>query len=244
MALLVGAAFVAAFVDSIVGGGGAITLPALLAAGLPAHQALGTNKFVATGASGMATVQYVRAGIVQGRVAWFLVPFTLVGSVVGAWVVLGLAGHFIRWAVLGVMGAMLVYVVVRPRFGNRDEFRVWGGVQRTSTAVMALALGFYDGVLGPGTGSMLIFAFVALLGMGFLGAAAHGRVLNFVSNASALVVFAWVGEVDYGVGLPMLGATLVGGFVGSRFGIRHGVKWIRPLFVVVTAGLMVRLLLF
>lgn len=237
---LVAAAFVAAFVDSIVGGGGLITLPALLATGMPAHQALGTNKLAATGASGMASLQYVRHGVVVGRLVLVWVPFSLGGSALGAATVLQVPGDWVRGLVLVVMAAMAAFVLLRPRFGQADRVGAVGGRLVAGGALLAFVVGFYDGFLGPGTGSFLLFGLVGL-GFGFLRAAGQGRVLNFASNLSALVYFALRGQVDYAVGLPMMGAMVTGGYAGSRFGIRHGVKWIRPLFLGMTLALMARL---
>lgn len=242
LAFLVAAGFVASFVDAIVGGGGVITLPALIAAGLPPHVALGTNKLAATGASASATWNYARHGVLLLPLVALLVPFSLVGAVLGAATVVRLPGDLVRGLVAAVVVAMTLYVLLRPRFGEEDAF---SGVRPATVArgaALALAIGFYDGFLGPGTGSFLLFGLVALLGFGFLRAAAHGRVLNLASNLAALAFFAAKGYVDYRVGLPMMAAMLVGGFAGSRFGIRHGTKWIKPLFVAMAGALAARLL--
>lgn len=242
LAFLVAAGFVAAFLDSIVGGGGVITLPALLATGMPPHLALGTNKLAATGASAAATFNYARHGVLVLPLVALLVPFSLLGAVLGAATVLRLPGGLVRGLVLGAVVAMTLYVLLRPRFGQEDVFARVDAAGVARGALLALAIGFYDGFLGPGTGSFLLFGLVALLGFGFLRAAAHGRVLNLASNVAALAFFAARGYVDYHVGLPMMAAMLVGGFVGSRFGIRHGSKWIKPLFVAMAGALVARLL--
>ena len=115
------AALFAGFVDSIVGGGGVITLPALLATGMPPHLAVGTNKVVGTGASATATWTYVRAGLIRPRLAWGLFPLSVVASVLGAAAILRIDGRFILWAVLGVMVLVTVYILARPRFGRVDR---------------------------------------------------------------------------------------------------------------------------
>jgi uncharacterized protein len=239
---LLAAAFVAAFVDSIVGGGGIISLPALLATGMDPHVALGTNKLAATGASSMATIRYTQAGLVVLPLALALIPFSVVGAMLGSRIVLEFDDRFVKGLVIVVMVAMTLYVLARKRFGAENRF---GGATARAVAigaVVALAVGFYDGFLGPGTGTFLIFAFVGLLRFDFVRAAAHGRVLNFASNLSALVLFALHGRVDYLVGLPMMAAMLVGAYIGSHVGMRHGARWIKPLFVAVSAGLLLRLL--
>ncbi len=240
LVFLVAAAFVAAFVDSIVGGGGAITVPALLAAGLPPHLALGTNKLQATGASLAATIQYVRHGLLRPTLVALWFPLAAAGSVAGALTVLHVPGGIVVAMVVLVVLAMTVYVFIQPHFGKQDRYKA-SAKTLASGAALALAVGWYDGFLGPGTGSFLLFGLVATQGFRFLDAAAHGRVLNFASNAAALVAFAIAGQVDYAVGLPMVAATLLGGWLGGKFAVDHGVKWIRPLFVVMSLALVGRL---
>lgn len=240
---LVPAGFLAGFIDSIVGGGGAITLPALLATGMPAHTALGTNKLAASGASSMATLQYGRAGLLRARLSWPFFGIALGASTLGARAVLEVPERWILALVAAVIVAMVAYILLRPRFGLEDRT----GTKTSWHAAGALAwialIGFYDGFLGPGTGNLLLFGLVGLLGLSFLPAAAHGRVANFGSNLGGLALFAYAGAVDWAVGASMVGATMLGGFFGSRSGIRHGAKWIRPLFVLVALALLVRLVL-
>lgn len=241
-ALLVGAGLLAGFIDSIVGGGGVVSLPALLAAGVPPHLALGTNKVAGTGASSMATFRYARAGLLDGRLVAWTLPLAVGAAVLGAVTVLRVDERVVVGLVAVVMVALVAYVLLRPRFGQEDRFAGLSGPTVAATALLALAVGFYDGFLGPGTGNMLLFGLVAIQGFPFLRAAAHGRVLNFGSNVGALAFFGLTGNVDWTLGLLMGGATMAGAYLGSAAGIRHGARWIRPLFVGVAALLLVRLL--
>lgn len=242
LVLLAVAGLFAGFVDSIVGGGGVITLPALLAAGLPAHTAVATNKVAGTGASSIATWRYARAGLVEWRLAGWAAPFSVALGVVGAAVVLRLPPTGVTAAIAVVVIAMTAYVLARPAFGAEGPPPVVTDAKVLVLAGIAVAIGFYDGLLGPGTGNLLLFAIVATTGMGFRHAAAHGRVLNFGSNAGALGYFIAVGAIAWAPGLAMAVGTIAGGFVGSQVGIRHGARWIRPLFVAVAAVLIARLL--
>lgn len=242
LALLVLAAFVAAFVDSIVGGGGVISLPALLATGMPVHLALGTNKLAATGASFMATAKYAHAGLISPRLALGLVGFAFVGAILGATTVLRVDPSFVRGLVVVVMALMTVWVVARKHFGLHDHSATRPRWAWSQLVPLALAIGFYDGFLGPGTGTFFLFAFVGLAGFDFLKAAGHGRVLNFATNLGALLLFAFQRTVDYSVGLPMMAAMLAGAFLGSTYGIRHGARFIKPLFAAVSLALMGKLL--
>jgi uncharacterized protein len=243
VAALAAAGFVAAFLDSIVGGGGVISLPALIAAGLDPHMALGTNKLAATGASSMATIRYTAAGVVVLPLVLLLIPLSVVGSFLGANTILQLDPGLVKSLVLLVMAAMTVYVLVRRTFGRENRFEGLRTGPVLLSAALALAIGFYDGFLGPGTGSFLLFAFVGVQRFDFVRAAGHARVLNFASNLSALALFALRGHVDYAVGLPMMGAMLAGAYVGSHVGLRHGARWIKPLFLGTTLLLMAYLFL-
>lgn len=240
LAFLAAAGFVASFIDSQVGGGGVISLPALLAAGLPPHLALGTNKLAGTAASFSASVNYGRSGAVPWRDAARWMPLSFVGALLGVYVVLHVAGTFLLGAVLVLMAAMTAYVLLRPAFGKEDRLRPATRPEALAMAACALAIGIYDGFLGPGTGSFLLFVVVALLGYGFRKAAALGRVLNFASNAAALAYFVAAGQVLWEAGIPMALAMLAGGWTGSHVGLKHGDRWLKPLFVAITLALMVR----
>lgn len=234
------AGFVAAFIDSQVGGGGIISLPALLAVGLPPHLALGTNKFAATAASFSASINYGRSGAVPWGDALRWMPLAFAGSLAGVWAVLHVEGRHLLAIVLVIMAAMTAYTLLRPTFGKVDRLRPPTRGEMAAMALAALAIGVYDGFLGPGTGSFLIFAIVALLGYGFRKAAGLGRVLNFASNIAALAYFLAMDLVLWEAGIPMAAATLAGGWAGSHVGMKHGDRWLKPLFVAVTLGLMVR----
>ncbi len=238
---LIPAAVVAGFVDSMVGGGGVITLPAIIAAGLPPHAAIATNKVAGTGASGMATWQYARHKLLRPELYW-LFPIAVVTSMAGAWTVLRLPEEFILTLIAIVIIAMVSYVLLRPRFGKENRYTkpdLWTALGAAG-AVGIIA--FYDGLLGPGTGSLLLFALVSLLGMRFVDAAAHGRLFNFGSNLGALALFAFEDVIDWRIGVGMMVGTMAGAFVGSRTNIKHGDKWIKPLFVLMAVGLLIRML--
>lgn len=238
---LIPAAVVAGFIDSMVGGGGVITLPAIIAAGLPPHAAIATNKVAGTGASGMATWQYAKHGLVRRELLW-LFPIAVVTSMAGAWTVLRLPEDLILRLIAIVIISMVAYVLLRPRFGMDDKYSLPDLWTALAAAGAVGIIAFYDGLLGPGTGSLLLFALVSLLGMRFVDAAAHGRLFNFGSNLGALALFAFEDVIDWRIGAGMMLGTMAGAFVGSRTSIKHGDKWIKPLFVLMAGGLLVRIL--
>lgn len=238
--LLAIAGFVASFIDSQVGGGGVITLPSLLLAGLPPHVALATNKLGGTASAFVASANYIHKGAVPLDRALKLAPLAFVGGLLGVLLVLRVSGDFLLPVILALMGGMTLYVLLRPSFG-RDDRPAAEAWRLPVMALCAFAIGTYDGVLGPGTGSFLLVALVGLLGYGFRRAAALGRVLNLASNVAALSLFAALGYVDWVVGLPMAVTMAAGGWLGSHTTIRHGDRVIKPLFVGVTLLLMARL---
>lgn len=241
IALLAAAGFIASFIDAQVGGGGVITLPSLLLAGLPPHLALGTNKLGGTASALVASANYLHKGTVPLRDALRFAPLAFAGGLLGVWLVLQVDARGIVPVVMGLMVLMAAYVLLRPGFGVVDQLRAstW---HPWAMAAAALAIGTYDGILGPGTGSFLLFAIVGLLGYGFRRAAGLGRILNLASNVAALGYFAAAGQVDWAVGSPMAASMALGGYVGSRATIRHGDRYLKPLFVAMTAVLLVSLL--
>lgn len=239
---LLPAAFVAGFIDSMVGGGGVITLPALIAAGVPPHAAIATNKVAGTGASSMATWQYARHGLLRKRLAWSLFPVAIAMGALGAAVVLRIPENAVLAMIATVIVAMVAYVLLRPRFGLDDRFEPPDTWTLAAFVSYVALVAFYDGILGPGTGTLLLFGIVAILGMRVLPAAAHGRVYNLGSNLGALGFFALAGPILWRVGLPMMAATMAGAYVGSRSGIKHGDRWVRPLFVAIAGLLLLHML--
>jgi hypothetical protein len=238
--LLAAVGFVASFIDSQVGGGGVITLPALLLAGLPPQVALGTNKLGGTASALAASSNYLHKRAVPVRHAMAFLPLSLLGGAIGVWAVLHSDASWLVPAVMAVMAAMAVYVLARPRFGAEDRVAT-GVLPLVTMALAALDIGTYDGILGPGTGSMLLFAVVSFLGYGFRRAAALGRILNLGSNVSALAYYSFAHRVDWGVGLPMAASMALGGWAGSHTTLKHGDRWLKPLFVAITLALLVRL---
>lgn len=234
--ILVVAGFVASFIDAQVGGGGIITLPAYLLVGLPPHQALGTNKVGGTASALVASINYVRSGLVGLEEVLRYVGFSLVGGAVGVYLALGTDGRYLIPAVLVVMVAMTLWILLRPAFGKTESSRpLW---MAWAMAGAALLIGLYDGILGPGTGSMLLVAIVALLGFTYRQASGLGRVLNLGSNVSALTYFVISNQVDWSLGIPMAVSMGIGGYVGSHVNLRHGDKTLKPLLVVVSLLLM------
>lgn len=238
--LLAAAALLAGFVDSIAGGGGVITVPALLAAGLPPHLALGTNKLQSSFGSFSAMVRYRRGGLVDLRASWWGVAFTAVGAAAGTTAVRHLSAAVLQKVIPILLVAVFVYMVANPQVG-RKAGRV---VMRPFAffAVVGTVMGFYDGFFGPGTGSLWAVAFVALAGMNLSQATAATKVMNFTSNAVALGTFVLGGCVQVVPGLIMGVAQMGGAWVGAHLVIKRGSGFVRVFFLVVVALTIARTL--
>lgn len=231
--------FLAAFVDAVVGGGGLIAVPALLAAGLPPHLALGTNKLAGTMSSLTSTLAFLRSGHIDLRLTGKLVPLTAIGAVGGTVLLQLVPSDWLRPLVVGMLLVVTVYTLLRRDWGRVGTFRALSRGSGLAMAAAALLLGGYDGFFGPGTGSFLIFAFL-LLGMDFVKAAGNAKLLNFTSNLFSLGAFVVLGSVSYGIGLVMGAAMVLGSLAGSRVAIRQGARYVRPLFIGVSALLIAR----
>ena len=242
IALLAVTSFLAGTVDAIAGGGGLITLPALLAAGLPPHLAYGTNKGQSVWGSGAALATFWRGGRIDRRQASITFPLGLVGAALGARLVLELSNETLRpIAIAMLIGAASLLLVRRPM---REEDEPPGDRARRYLAIaalLALAIGAYDGFFGPGTGTFLIVGFVAFCGKGLTRATADAKVVNFASNLAAVTAFALAGTVAWSVALPMAAGQLAGGVVGARMAIRGGARLIRIAVLAVSGALIVKL---
>lgn len=231
----------AGFIDSIAGGGGLISVPALLSAGLDPLSALATNKLQSTFGSFSAAVAYGRARLIDWRTAWPMAVVAFVGSILGAALITVLPADVLS-AVMPVMLILVaIYFAAAPRIGT--ETRPARISTRAFTATLALGVGFYDGCFGPGTGSFFMIGFVVLLGFPIMRATAHTKLLNFASNLGGLLFFTLTGGVNVIIGVTMGIGQYMGAQVGARLALRSGARLIRPLLVVVCCAMAVRLLL-
>lgn len=239
VAALFVAAMAAGFVDAIAGGGGLITVPALLAAGVSPVAAIATNKIQGSFGTASATWTFWR----KGRIDFALLKWPLIATVVGA-AVGSVTVSFIDTAWLMVLLPVLlvgiaIYFLVGPKASDED---VHARLTPFAFGAVAGGIGFYDGFFGPGTGSFFALALVTLLGMGLTRATAHTKALNFASNAISVVVFAIGGHVLWALGLTMAVGQVIGGWLGSHAAMRFGPRIIRPLLVIICLGMVVKLL--
>jgi len=242
--VLAGCAFVAGLVDSMVGGGGLIQLPALLNVfpTAPLSLLFGTNKFASFFGTSVSALHFVR----QVRIPWHVVTGASVVafffSFLGSRSVSLLDPSVVRPCVIVLLFLVLGYTLARREIGRVHSLKCSARMRSIFGLVIGAVLGFYDGFFGPGTGSFLIFAFVVMVGFDFLHASASAKIVNMATNAASLAYFIPTGNVRYELAIGMAIANMSGSYLGARLAIRNGVVFVRGVFVVVVMALLVRLL--
>ena len=246
LSFLVLAAALGGFVDAVVGGGGLITVPALLI-GLPGHSwpvVSGTNKVVACTGTTFAAGQFVRSKVLHWREMVGPVVASMAGASLGVAMAYYLSGRFdpyMRPVMVILMVAMLAWTLYKPDAGQLHAPKFGLSHQQMLAMIIAFFLGFYDGLFGPGTGSILIFLFVAVLGFDFLRASALSKSINWASNITSVVLFLSRGSWVPVVALTMAAGNGVGGYLGARTALSRGSAWVRYVFIGVVSALILRL---
>lgn len=239
VAFLMAVAFVAGAIDAMAGGGGLLTLPALLAAGASPAAALGTNKLQSTFGVATAVITFARKGRIDLKRFGGPAIAAFVGSVGGAFVLTRIDPEFLSGLIPVLLIAMAIYYSLKPSLSDEDRH---GRARPILLLAVALVIGFYDGFFGPGTGSFLTTVLIAVFGLGTVNAIAHTKLLNFASNLASLAVLLAAGEVLIVPGLAMAVASIAGGYVGAHSALRFGGKAVRPLLIVMCLALTAKLL--
>jgi uncharacterized protein len=237
------AALAAGFVDAVVGGGGLIQLPALLV-GLPQAtplQILATNKLASICGTTVSSATYYRRIRPDPRTFLPMMVLAFAGSFCGALVASQIPRAAFEPIVLVVLVVVGAYVLLRPQLGDSTSLRYAGHRHLAAALAVGFVIGFYDGALGPGTGSFLVFALVGLLGYSFLEASAKARLANWATNLGALALFVPQGGVLWQVGLVMGACNLTGSYVGARVAVARGARFVRAFFIVVVSAFVVRI---
>jgi len=236
--LLVIVAGAAGFVDAIAGGGGLLTLPALLIAGLPPHLAMGTNKGQSVFGSGTALIRYAHSPLLDRTRVIEGFPSALVAGAIGTVMVMQVPPKALSVVVMVLLVAVAIFMIVRkPAPGGQGRIRRAWWV----AAIVAAVIAGYDGFFGPGTGTFLIMAYVALWHDPLDAASANAKVVNFGSNLSSVIVFGLGGLVAWKVAVPMAVAQIIGGYAGAHLTVRRGQGLVRWLVVAVSLALVIRM---
>lgn len=230
----------AGFIDAIAGGGGLISVPALLWAGLPPQMALGTNKMQSTWGTMLAVRRYMQVGLVQWSEVRLAVAVTFVFAMLGTFVVTQVSNEVLKKIVPWLLLGIAAYALLNPGFGQQKVRR------RLSPRVFAClggsVLGFYDGFFGPGTGSFWTVACLSLLGLELTRATAYTKVVNLTSNLASLLIFILAARIRYDIAAVMIAGQLIGARLGSGLVIRHGAPFVRIVFLIVVFAMVMKLL--
>lgn len=234
---LIGAGFIAAFIDSVVGGGGLISLPALLFTGLPPQIALGTNKLASTMGSLTSSISFIRHGKTDKKLLLKLLPLSIIGSAIGVYVVQKIPSEALKPLILVALIMVTIYTLTKKEWGINSTYNGMTKKKLLFALFIVPLIGFYDGFLGGGTGSFFLFSFL-LMGFDFVESAGNAKVLNFGSNLTALIVFLCYDSVYYLYGIVMGVAMILGAYIGSRVAIAKGSNYVKILFVLASATLI------
>ena len=235
--------FLAGFIDSIAGGGGLISLPAYLIAGVPAHMAIATNKLSSTFGTTVATLRFIREKKVLLKCALPATVGALLGSPVGARIALLTDESVLKIILLVILPVLALFIVFKKDFGETDrETKLPPLAYGLISGLIGLTIGFYDGFFGPGTGTFLILVFTALLGQDLIRASSNAKIVNLTSNIAALVTFLASGKVLVVLGLIGAVFNMLGNWLGSSLAILKGSKIIKPVFIVVISLLFLRII--
>jgi uncharacterized membrane protein YfcA len=234
------AAFVAGFLDAIAGGGGIISVPALLMLGVPVTTALGTNKIQSTAGTAMALITYLRRGAVVPEIAWRAAPVAALGGVGGAATLLIVPSEFLKPLVTVLVFGLAIYLWVRPGFGATARYQGLNGRLLLVILGGTFGLGFYDGFFGPGTGMFLTYIFVRVAELDFVRAAGTTKAINLASNLTPLLYFIVHDSIRYDLGIPMALANMLGGYLGARSAIKGGPSLVRGISILMAGGLALK----
>lgn len=240
LAILFTVATIAGFIDAIAGGGGLLTIPALLTVGVPPAMALGTNKLQACGGSFSASLYFVRKKAIDVKQIFLLILLTFIGAACGTIFVQTIDVNALKALLPFLVLIIGIYFLFSPSVGGEDR------KQRISLPLFAFTaaagVGFYDGIFGPATGSFFTLAFILLLGFNLPKAVAHAKVLNFTSNFASLIFFILGGAVLWKIGFIMMVGQFIGGTLGARMVVTKGKKLVRPMLVTMSFIMVAKML--
>lgn len=240
---LCSAGFIAAFVDSIAGGGGLISVPAYFIVGFPPHFTLGTNKFSATGGSLTSTLRFAKSGKTDKDILKIMLPFSFLGAIAGVQTVLLVDSSILKPVVLLLLMAVGIYSFFSKDIGFEDHYTGVTRVKLIIGSLFAFIMGFYDGFFGPGAGSFIIFGLIKIYGFDFVRASGNAKALNFASNIASLILFAINGKIDYMMGVPMSVFMIFGAHFGAKLAIRKGARLVKPIFTVMSLGVAIKMVI-
>ncbi len=234
--------FLAGFVDSIAGGGGLISTPSLLLAGLPPHIALGTNKVAASLGTLTSSHEFFKSNKLNKELLKMLVPFAFAGAVIGVTTLQFISPRLLEMLIPFMIFGVAIYTVISKRVGMEDSYEGLHSGNKVKGKLLTSVLGFYDGFFGPGTGTFFMFGLVKIFKFDFTVATANTKVLNFTTGFAALLTFLYNGQINWRYGLFSSIFMVAGSKIGSRMAIKNGAKFIKPIFVAMSVVMAVKMI--
>ncbi len=233
--------FLAAVIDAISGGGGLISLPAYFAAGLNPYTALGTNKLSSSISTIASVFRFWKAGKVNIDIIKKLCPLSFIGALFGVGTAVYIGSSYFKMISFFILILVFFYTLKHKSIGQKSEYKGLTKTNLNQGRFLALIIGFYDGFLGPGTGSFLIFGLIKIFKLDFTNASGNSKILNFSSNATTLISYLILGKINFAYGLPVALAMIIGATVGSKLAILKGNSFIKPVFLSVTIILILKM---
>ncbi|WP_367752863.1 sulfite exporter TauE/SafE family protein [Flavobacterium sp. WC2430] len=240
--LLCIAAFLAGFIDAIVGGGGLIQTPAglILLPNLPVSTVIGTLKIPAFSGTSFAAYQYLKKVTMNWKLLLIMMGLALPSAFLGSTLLTYMSNDFMKPLLLFILSLLAIYTYAKKNFGQLVEKNISERTQILNAVLISFIVGFYDGFIGPGTGSFLVVAFIALMGFDFLHASANAKMVNLATNFGSICLFALKGKIIWAIALPMATCNAFGGWLGAKLAINKGNGFIRIFFLVVVVGTLIR----
>jgi uncharacterized protein len=240
--LLCIAAFLAGFIDAIVGGGGLVQLPAALVIlnSFPVVTVVGSLKIPAFCGTFSATTQYLKKVKVKWQLMTVACTIAFFAAYAGSETLTHVSNSFMKPVLLIILVVVLIYTYSKKNFGQHEEKEHDHKTELIYVSAISLVIGFYDGFIGPGAGSFLILVFIALLGFDFLHASAHAKMVNLATNLGSITLFLFKGKIVWLIALPMAASNMLGSIIGANLAITKGNKFIRIFFLIVISGTLLR----
>lgn len=240
--LLCLAAFLAGFVDAIVGGGGLIQTPMglILLPSLPVSTVIGTLKIPSFSGTFFAAIQYLKKIEMNWKLLITMMVLAFPSAYAGSTLLTYVSNDFMKPLLLVVLSLLVIYTYAKKNFGQHADKSHSPTQQIIYAVLISFIIGFYDGFIGPGTGSFLVLAFITLLGFDFLQASANAKMVNLATNFGSIILFISKGKIIWTIAIPMAVCNAVGGILGAKLAINRGNKFIRIFFLVVVIGTLIR----
>lgn len=240
--LLCIAAFAAGFIDAIVGGGGLIQTPAglILLPNLPVSAVIGSLKIPAFSGTSFAAYQYMKKVTMNWKLLLIMMALAIPSAFIGSTLLTYMSNDFMKPLLLFILSLLAVYTYAKKNFGQQIAKDISQKKQILNAVMISVVVGFYDGFIGPGTGSFLVVAFIALMGFDFLHASANAKMVNLSTNFGSICLFALKGKIIWAIAIPMAASNACGGWMGAKLAINKGNGFIRIFFLVVVVGTLIR----